>query len=159
MVIFNTQSPHQTHTLGAALGRVAQAGWVVALQGDLGAGKTCFAQGVGAGLQVSSDVVSPTFVLVAEHDGGRLPLLHADLYRLEQETELEGIGLEETLEAWPGVALVEWADRFPTILPLDHIQISLRIHEENKRSLEVQSVGAADEWVKRWAESIGSVHG
>lgn len=117
-------SADETRAFGRALGRVAEPGTVVALVGDLGTGKTVFAQGVGEGLGLDDGVVSPTFVLVAEHCG-RLDLLHADLYRVEEAAELEGIGFEEQLEHWPGVALVEWADRFPEVLPLDHLRVEL----------------------------------
>lgn len=128
----------QTRALGRALGQVAPPGLVVALVGDLGAGKTCLAQGAGEGLGVAGPVVSPTFVLVAEHDGPR-PLLHADLYRL-QVGELAAIGLEEALEGWPGLALVEWADRFPEVLPPDHLRVCLHL-ESGGRRVEVTAHG------------------
>ena len=115
--------PERTFELGRALGRVAEPGVVVALVGELGAGKTLFAQGVGAALEVEGQVLSPTFVLVSEHPG-RLPLLHADLYRLGPG-EVEGLGLEEALERWPGVALVEWPERAPEVLPPDHLELRL----------------------------------
>ena len=123
--------PDTTRALGRTLGRVAGAGVVVALVGDLGAGKTCFAQGVGQGLEVADAVVSPTFVLIAEHEG-RLPLLHADAYRLAAH-ELPGLGLEEAIEGWPGVALVEWADRFPEVLPCDRLEVHLTEAPEGRR--------------------------
>lgn len=149
-----SDSEEQTRSLGAALGRVASAGWVVALHGDLGAGKTCFAQGVGEGLSIDAEVVSPTFILVAEHEGGRLPLLHADLYRLEAPDEVENIGLEEALEVWPGVALIEWADRFPDILPVDHLYVRITI-DGARRVVEVTASGAASAWLTRWRGASG----
>ncbi len=117
--------PEVTRALGRALASCAMGGEVVGLRGGLGAGKTCFAQGVGEGLGVAGPVTSPTFVLVNEYPAP-LPLLHADLYRLEAG-ELEGVGLEEQLETWPGVALVEWAERFPDVLPLDHLELHLEL--------------------------------
>ena len=96
----------------------------------IGAGKTVFAQGVGAALAVHGAVLSPTFVLVSEHPGS-LPLLHADLYRVASG-EVEGLGLEEALESWPGVALIEWADRFPEILPADHLELQLEHAAEGR---------------------------
>ena len=147
------QDPAQTQALGAALGKIASPGTTVLMQGDLGAGKTCFAQGVGAGLQVRSDIVSPTFVLIAEHEG-RLPLLHADVYRLE-EAELEGVGLEELLEDWEGVAIVEWGDRFPEIFPRDHLQVRLRIEGEARR-VEVTATGPVSaDTLARWRLCCG----
>lgn len=85
-------------------------------------GKTVLAQGVGAGLGVTSVVRSPTFILVAAHEGGRLPLWHADLYRLGSVDEVEQLGLDEILEG-DGVAVLEWADRFPEALPADVLWI------------------------------------
>jgi len=134
----HSDDPQRTHTLGAALGAVALPSTVVALVGDLGAGKTCFAQGVGEGLGVQQPVVSPTFVLMAEYPG-RLPLLHADTYRIAA-ADLPGVGLEETLEQWEGVALLEWADRFPDLLPADHLQVLLQ-HTDGGRTLTVSACG------------------
>lgn len=141
-----------TRALGRALGSHVDGPVVVALVGDLGAGKTAFAQGVGDGLGVVEPVVSPTFVLVSEYDG-RLPLLHADVYRLEAH-ELDAIGLEEQLEHWPGVALVEWADRFPDLVPLDHVAVRIEIVGEARRA-RVAAAGAAVALVDAWREAFG----
>lgn len=115
-----------TRALGEALGRAATPGTVVALDGELGAGKTVLAKGVGAGLEVTTRVTSPTFVLVAVHEG-RLPLWHADLYRLGDDSELDVLGLEDAAD---GVLLVEWASRFPDVLPTDHLEVHLGIDGE-----------------------------
>jgi tRNA threonylcarbamoyladenosine biosynthesis protein TsaE len=143
--------------LGMALAHVATAHLplAVALVGDLGTGKTRLAQGVGVGLGLQTDVVSPTFALVCEHEGP-VPLLHADIYRLQAD-ELPGIGLEEQLELWEGLALVEWADRAPTILPLDHLQITLRAPEPGHRLVEVRATGPRAEgvlvaWKEAWTQ-------
>lgn len=120
-----------THLLGERLGQAAVPGTVVALIGDLGAGKTAFARGVGAGLGVSR-IQSPTFILVQAHSTGRLPLWHADLYRLSDVDELEQLGLDEIL-AGDGVVLVEWADRFPELLPADHLEVRLSEEGEGRR--------------------------
>ncbi len=118
------RSVEETRALGERLGREAFPGTVVALVGDLGVGRTAWAQGVGIGLGVGGLVPSPTFILARLHEGGRLPLLHADLYRLSDEEEAELIGLPEAL-AGEGVALVEWADTMPGLLPDDHLRIEL----------------------------------
>jgi len=141
-----------TQAWGEALGEVAQAAVCVALHGDLGAGKTTFAQGVGRGLAVDSEVVSPTFSLVDEHDG-TVPLLHADAYRL-QPGEAEGIGLEETLENWPGVSLVEWASRVEDLLPLDGIDVELAVLDDGRRG-EARARGTVGRrvllaWKEQW---------
>lgn len=112
-----------TRRLGAALGRAAAAGTTALLQGQLGAGKTVFAQGVGAGLGAPSVVNSPTFVLVNEHLGGRLPLRHADLYRLDDPELIAELGLLEAAE--DGVLLVEWPERADGELPADHLLVRI----------------------------------
>jgi tRNA threonylcarbamoyladenosine biosynthesis protein TsaE len=140
MWTIRSHSEDETRTLGARLAQAAEPGLVVCLQGDLGAGKTCFAQGVGEGLGVGDDVVSPTFTLVAEHEDGRLPLLHADLYRLDSYAELQNIGFEELLDDWPGVSLIEWGDRFPDAIPDDRLWVTLQI-DDTARVLVVASAG------------------
>ncbi|MCB9666028.1 MAG: tRNA (adenosine(37)-N6)-threonylcarbamoyltransferase complex ATPase subunit type 1 TsaE [Alphaproteobacteria bacterium] len=152
MRVLHTTSVDETRALGAALGRLALPGTVVALVGDLGAGKTAFAQGVGEGLGLAHGVQSPTFVLVDEHHGGRLPLVHADLYRLEEAGQLEQLGLEERLEAGDAVGLVEWADRFPHVLPADHLEVRL-VHDGARRRLEIEATGP---WHARLAERLGA---
>jgi tRNA threonylcarbamoyladenosine biosynthesis protein TsaE len=116
-------TPADTHALGVRLGRAAAPGAVLALTGELGAGKTALVQGLAVGLGVSSRVNSPTFVLVCPHAGGRLPLWHADLYRLRSEAEAEALGLAEL--AVGGVLAVEWAERFPSALPDDRLEVLL----------------------------------
>lgn len=112
-----------TRRVGAAVGRVAAVGTVVLLQGQLGAGKTVFAQGVGAGLGAPSVVNSPTFVLLNEHLGGRLPLRHADLYRLDDPELIAELGLAEAAE--DGMLLVEWPERAKGLLPADHLLVRI----------------------------------
>ena len=111
-----TSSPAETAALGERLARAAAAGEVWALVGDLGAGKTHFVQGVAAGLGAPAGVTSPTFTLVHEYTGGRLPLFHFDLYRLRSAEEALQLGWEEYLDAG-GLVVVEWADKFPALLP------------------------------------------
>lgn len=105
-----SNSPAETEALGEAWGRGAQRGWVFALTGDLGAGKTQLVRGLARGLGSRARVHSPTFTLVNEYLDGRLPLYHLDLYRLETATQLASAGLEEFL-APDGVTVVEWAER------------------------------------------------
>lgn len=118
-------TPADTHALGLRIGRVASAGTVLALIGDLGAGKTALVRGLAEGLGVPTRVQSPTFVLVHAHDGGRVPLWHADLYRLDAPAQADALGLAEL--GANGVLAVEWADRFPDagILPDDRLEIVL----------------------------------
>lgn len=115
-------TPADTHAFGIRLAGAAFPGAVLALAGELGAGKTALVRGVGEGLGVSSRVQSPTFVLVQAHEG-RLPLWHADAYRLGGPDELDELGLAEL--ARDGVLALEWADRFLDRLPADRLEIRL----------------------------------
>lgn len=110
MPTVTSHSPFDTEALGENFGRAAKHGWVIALSGDLGAGKTQFVKGLARGLGISARVHSPTFTLVAEYTGGRLKLFHLDLYRLETPEEIRGAGVEEFLEP-DGVAVIEWAEK------------------------------------------------
>ena len=105
-----SHSPLETETLGENFGRAAKPGWVIALSGDLGAGKTRFVKGLARGLGITTRVHSPTFTLVAEYTGGRLLLFHLDLYRLETAEEILSAGIEEFLQP-DGVAVIEWAEK------------------------------------------------
>ena len=120
-----------TLALGARLGAAAEPGTVVSLKGNLGAGKTVLARGVGVGVGVTSRMQSPTYIIVHTHEGGRLPLWHCDLYRLSSADELEHLGLEELVDD-DGLVLVEWAERFPELLPADHLEIALVDHNEGR---------------------------
>ena len=107
-----SHSPAETETLGAAWAGEARTGWVIGLTGELGAGKTQLVKGVARGLGVAARVHSPTFTLVNEYAGGRLPLFHLDLYRLETPAEVIAAGLEDYLYNPAGVTVVEWVERW-----------------------------------------------
>jgi tRNA threonylcarbamoyladenosine biosynthesis protein TsaE len=109
--IFQSRQPADTEALGERFGRHAQSGWVIALSGDLGAGKTQFVRGLARGLGIAGRVHSPTFTLVNEYAGGRLTLFHLDLYRLETREQALSAGIEEFLEP-AGVTVMEWAERW-----------------------------------------------
>ena len=115
MATFISHSPADTEALGEAWGRAAQTGWVIGLQGDLGAGKTQLVRGLARGLGFAGRVHSPTFALVNHYADARLPLFHLDLYRLETPAQIAAAGLDEYLHAPAGIAVVEWIERwFPT---------------------------------------------
>ena len=118
-----TTAVARTRALGRRLARLLRAGDVVLLQGPLGAGKTALAQGVGVGLKVDGRVTSPTFVLVALHEGGSLPLYHADLYRLTASEEVDDLQL--AAQAAAGVLLVEWPERGLEALPDEHLLVAI----------------------------------
>ncbi|MCY4641064.1 MAG: tRNA (adenosine(37)-N6)-threonylcarbamoyltransferase complex ATPase subunit type 1 TsaE [Chloroflexi bacterium] len=125
-VLITTRGVAQTRRLGRRLAALLLAGDVLLLQGDLGAGKTALAQGIGAGLGVMTPVASPTFVLLARHDpppGGGLPLFHADLYRLTESEQVEELALAE--QASGGVLLVEWPERGIEALPAEHLLVRI----------------------------------
>lgn len=104
-----THSPEETESVGEALGKVLKAGTVIAYKGDLGAGKTAFTRGLARGLGCKELVTSPTYTIVNEYLGGRLPLFHFDMYRLESSDDLFDIGWEDYLERG-GVCAVEWSE-------------------------------------------------
>ncbi len=127
MLSCESASAHDTMEIGRRLGRLAQAGDVVVLTGDLGAGKTQFSKGFAAGLGVDDEVTSPTFTIMVEYVGDELPLLHFDLYRLESVEALEDIDYFGMLESG-AVCLVEWGDKFPEALPEDYLEVSFSLH-------------------------------
>ncbi|MEY4916182.1 MAG: hypothetical protein RL616_95 [Verrucomicrobiota bacterium] len=136
MATFISHSPADTEALGEKFGRAATRGWVIALSGDLGAGKTQFVRGVARGLGCAGRVHSPTFTLVNEYGGGRLKLFHLDLYRLETATQLLSAGIEEYLSP-DGMSVVEWAERiYDCRLPIaDLKQLKIEIISETERKI------------------------
>jgi tRNA threonylcarbamoyladenosine biosynthesis protein TsaE len=121
-----------TRSLGVKLGQLLEAGTVLLLEGDLGAGKTSLVQGIGAGLAIDETIDSPTFTLINEYDQGRLALYHLDLYRLEPD-EVLGLNLEsywEGVEVEPGVVAIEWPERLP-IKPENYLDVQLQHHSDN----------------------------
>ena len=132
-----SNSAEETLEAGRGLAERLVPGSVVALSGDLGAGKTHFAKGVVEALGADpSGVTSPTFTLVHEYRGGRLPVFHFDFYRLDAASELLQIGWDDFLNE-DGVLLVEWADRFPEVFPEGSIRVRFTIGEGNQRVLEI----------------------
>ena len=121
-----------TLKIGRALGEILVPGDVVALTGELGAGKTIFCKGVGEALGISpARIVSPSFTIVTEHRGGRVLFRHMDAYRLSSAREAEEIGLEEALEG-EAVCAVEWAERIGNLLPNDCIRVTFLISDEHE---------------------------
>lgn len=112
MATFISHNAAETQSLGEKWGRAAQPGWLVGLSGDLGAGKTELVKGLAKGLQIANRIHSPTFALVNEYGGGRLPLFHLDLYRLETREQILGAGLDQYFFQKDGVAVVEWMERW-----------------------------------------------
>ena len=137
---FVTRSPEETRTLGGRLADALHGGEVIAFTGDLGAGKTAFVSGLAAALGVDERVTSPTFTIVNEYEGGRLPLFHFDMYRLGSADELFHIGWEDYL-ARGGVCAVEWSENVEEAIEHDAIRISItRGQDENTRVITIEGV-------------------
>ena len=131
-----TNSPSETEAVGAALARVLQPGTVIAYRGDLGAGKTAFTRGLARGLGVTERVTSPTYTIVNEYLGGRMPLFHFDMYRLGSEDELFDIGWEDYLDRC-GVCAVEWSENVLGAME-DAIVITITRLDEDTRKIEIE---------------------
>jgi tRNA threonylcarbamoyladenosine biosynthesis protein TsaE len=130
-----SNSEEQTRAIAAAFATQLQAGAVILLSGDLGAGKTAFVRGLADGLLIdTSEVTSPTFTLVHEYQGGRLPLVHVDLYRLDG-ADLDEIGLDQDLAAG-GVIAVEWAERLSRMIP-GAITVTIKDLGGDRRSIDI----------------------
>lgn len=139
-----TDSPDATRAVAAALGELLVAGDLVLLVGDLGAGKTAFAQGLARGLGVDEPVTSPTFTIVQEYQG-RLRLAHVDVYRLDRVQDLYDVGFDELVD--DGVTVVEWGDLVEQVVPAEHLVVRIEPGPaDNDRVLELSYHGS------RWRE-------
>ena len=127
-----SNSPEETAAAGAEWARAARAGDVFALIGEVGAGKTQFVKGLVAGIGSRAEVTSPTFTLVHEYRGGRFPVYHFDFYRLESGAAVVGLGFDEYTNG-DGVCVIEWADRFPQVLPAGTVTIAFEVKNESER--------------------------
>ena len=152
MATLISRSPAETAQLGELWGRQAQAGCVVGLTGDLGAGKTELVKGIARGLGVVDRVHSPTFALIHQYNGGRLPLFHLDLYRLDTREQIVGAGLEKYLSRPKGVAVIEWAERWFDEIQDSESQVSsfrprcrrvrMEVINETERRISYEDFGA-----------------
>jgi tRNA threonylcarbamoyladenosine biosynthesis protein TsaE len=139
--VVETRDPAATRALAAALAEAARPGDLVSLVGDLGAGKTQFAKGFGAGLGVTDTIVSPSFVLMAEYRG-RLPLFHIDLYRLAGAAEALAGGLIDERQG-EGVTLIEWADRLADAMPAGHLDVLIEGTGDDPRRIALRAGDAS----------------
>jgi tRNA threonylcarbamoyladenosine biosynthesis protein TsaE len=134
-----TRDPASTRALAGALASAAAPGDLVSLIGDLGAGKTQFAKGFGAGLGIEETIVSPTFVLMAEYPG-RLTLFHVDLYRLADAAEAMAGGLVDDRQS-EGVTLIEWAERLADAMPYERLEVLIDGTGDEPRTIELRAEG------------------
>jgi len=148
VIELSVRRPEDMRALGEALASILEPGDVVALTGDLGAGKTTLVQGAARGLGVGDGpVVSPTFMLVRQYRG-RVPVYHLDVYRLDRVQEVIDLGFEEYLDP-DGVTFVEWGDAIEGLLPEDYLEVELWTRVEDEGRLAFLS-GSGRTWVSRW---------
>jgi tRNA threonylcarbamoyladenosine biosynthesis protein TsaE len=132
---FISNSPAETEEFGRRFAKKVEAGSVLALKGELGAGKTQFTKGFVAGMGSRVAVTSPTFTIVHEYPGGRLPVYHFDFFRLQDRQSVARLGLDDYFFG-DGVSIIEWADRFPDLVPEEAHWISFEIKSENARTID-----------------------
>ena len=157
MIELHSPSPAATHTVAGAVARLVRAGDLVVLAGEMGAGKTWFTKGFAATLGITDRVTSPTFTLVHSYSGGRLPLHHVDVYRLDRMSEVADLALAELLEesgtGKGGVVLVEWGDAVAAMFGNDYLEVRLFVDDEdpdNARRIVIRAVGPG--WAGRWSK-------
>lgn len=144
MIHYRSESVEETMQLGQALADLLQEDDCVVLNGDLGAGKTQFAKGFAEGLGVDDEITSPTFNILIEYVGDELPLLHFDLYRLDEEEDLEDIDFFGLLESG-GVCLIEWGDKFASALPEERVDLRISTEGDGSRWISLEGHGIRGE--------------
>jgi tRNA threonylcarbamoyladenosine biosynthesis protein TsaE len=135
---FISNTPAETEAAGRRLAENVEAGSVLALQGELGSGKTLFTKGCVAGMGSNAAVFSPTFTILHEYRDGRLPVYHFDFFRVENRHSLARLGLDDYFFG-DGVSVIEWADRFPELIPEQARWILFEIKSENQRAITFQA--------------------
>ncbi|MFA5144589.1 MAG: tRNA (adenosine(37)-N6)-threonylcarbamoyltransferase complex ATPase subunit type 1 TsaE [Candidatus Omnitrophota bacterium] len=147
-----SKSVKDTLGIGRAIAKNLQKGDVICLFGQLGSGKTVLAKGIAGGLGIEKNkVISPSFVLIREHNSGKLPVYHFDLYRLKDPKDIAAIGYEEYLYG-DGVSIIEWADRLGYLLPRGFLKIELSFKDSSRRSLKFSASG------RRYKELLERIH-
>ena len=137
MATFISNSPAETEAMGQQFAEEIGVGSILALNGDLGSGKTVLVKGLVAGLGSRADVTSPTFTILHEYRGGRLPVYHFDFFRLENRESIVRLGLDDYFFG-DGVSVIEWGDRFPELIPQRARWILFEIKSENQRAITFQ---------------------
>ncbi len=132
-----TNTFEETKLLGLAIAKECKGGEIFALTGELGAGKTVFTKGLGSGLGIKNNIVSPTFMLVRTYKGNVFNLIHFDFYRLDNDYDLYSIGFDDYLEE-KNIIVIEWAEKFFKLIPDNIIKISINVINESKREIDFQ---------------------
>lgn len=154
ILVIKTKSPNETQNLAALLSPYLKAGDIISLTGDLGAGKTCFTQGLAEGLEIKEKITSPTFNLIKEYKNA-ISLYHFDVYRLNSADELYDLGYEEYFYG-EGVTVIEWGDKIRLLLPEKLLEIEFhRMLDDNIREIKISYHGErweqiVKEWMKEW---------
>ncbi|HVF69546.1 MAG TPA: tRNA (adenosine(37)-N6)-threonylcarbamoyltransferase complex ATPase subunit type 1 TsaE [Xanthomonadales bacterium] len=142
--VFITKNFSQTQTLGKKFAGNLKSGAILALYGDLGSGKTTFVQGLAKGLGIKHKIISPTFIIVRKYEIPKSLILnlksfyHIDLYRLENETDMKGLGLEEILADKSNIVAIEWPEKIEKFLPKNKIHLNFNYLENNERKIEIE---------------------
>jgi tRNA threonylcarbamoyladenosine biosynthesis protein TsaE len=147
MLHLHAPTVEATHGIAAEIAALSRRGDVIVLAGEMGAGKTAFAQGFGAALGVTEPITSPTFTLVHTYDTGKVVLHHADIYRLSTQHEIADLGLGELADN--GVVLVEWGDVVATAFG-EHLQVRLEHDGDDENSRRIVLSGHGPSWAQRW---------
>ena len=134
MATFISNSASETEAIGRQFAKELEAGSILALEGELGSGKTQFTKGLVAGLESSAPVTSPTFTIIHEYPGGHLPVYHFDFFRLENRESVAQLGLDDYFFG-DGISVIEWADRFPESIPEQARWILFELKSENARAI------------------------
>ncbi|HXG23363.1 MAG TPA: tRNA (adenosine(37)-N6)-threonylcarbamoyltransferase complex ATPase subunit type 1 TsaE [Chthonomonadales bacterium] len=152
MRTYTTRTSEETRSLATTLGALLGPGDVILLCGELGAGKTTFVQGLAEGLGVRMEVTSPTFTLLQEYAGARLPLFHFDAYRIERPAEIADLGFDEYLERG-GVVVVEWAERLGWLTPEEYLWVNIVLCPDGNRKIILEPFGSRYEALLRQWEA------
>ena len=146
MATFISNSPDETQAFGRQFAGTVKSGDVIALTGDLGSGKTQFVKGLASALGATTTATSPTFTLIHEYSGGRLPIYHFDFFRIEDRPSAERLGLDDYFFV-DGVSVIEWADRFRDLIPANARWISFEAKSQTQRAITFADSSPA---LQRW---------
>jgi tRNA threonylcarbamoyladenosine biosynthesis protein TsaE len=155
MLQLRARSLADTHAIAAAIAGLTRAGDLVVLAGEMGAGKTAFAQGFGAALGVTEPITSPTFALVHSYEAGRITLHHADIYRLSTHHEVADLALAELLE-YDGIVLIEWGDVVAQSLG-EHLLVQLEHVPDDEEARRITVSGTGRSWAVRWDRVVAAL--
>jgi len=148
-----SNGPTETERLGEQLGGIVEVGSIICLAGPLGVGKTTLTKGLAAGLGICDPLTSPTYTIIREYTGGRLPLYHMDLYRLATASECDELGLDDYFYG-DGVCVIEWPEKYAQWMPDDRIDVRIKRASDDRRIIAIRSIGERSAAiVERWGRA------